>query len=242
MAKGTSEQERIRKAWNEAFFGLFMEQIEGAAFDLLFMEWPMVEKMSITKKERTKQAIEHAAYDLFMEQGFTATSMRQIAERAGLALGGIYNHYEGKEEIFRAIIKERHPFKRILPVVSSAKGDTPEEFVHNAAEALVKGLGNRPEFLKLMFIEIVEFNSKHISLIVREIAPQLLPVFERLVKHHKSLRSIPPAVLLRSFLGMFFSFYVTDMFIQGSIISKIMPKNSFDLFVNIYLHGILKET
>ena len=202
----------------------------------------MAEKPIPTKKERARQSIEQAAYELFMEQGFNASSMRQIAERSGLALGGIYNHYKSKEEIFRTIIKERHPYKQILPLVLSAKGDTPEQFIRNAAEALVKGLGSRPEFMKLMFIEIVEFDSKHISLIVKEIVPQLLPVFEKLVKHHKSLRSIHPAVLLRSFLGMFFSFYVTDMLIHGSMISKIMPKNSFDTFVDIYLYGILKET
>lgn len=194
------------------------------------------------KKERTQQAIEQAAYELFMKQGFTATSMRQIAERAGLALGGIYNHYESKEEIFRAIIQDRHPYKQILPLVLSAKGETPEEFIRNAAQALVEGLGRRPEFMKLMFIEIVEFDSRHISLIVKEIVPQLLPVFERLVKHHKSLRSVHPAVLLRSFLGMFFSYYVTDLFIQGSALAKLMPKNSFDTFVDIYLYGVLKET
>jgi AcrR family transcriptional regulator len=176
-----------------------------------------------------------------MEQGFTAASMRQIAQRAGLALGGIYNHYAGKEEIFRAIILDRHPFKRILPLVLNARGKTPEEFIRNAAQALVEGLGRSPEFMKLMFIEIVEFDSQHISLIVREITPQLLPVFERLVKHHKSLRSIHPAVLLRSFLGMFFSYYVTDLFIQGSALAKLMPRNSFDIFVDIYLHGVLKE-
>ncbi|HUI88857.1 MAG TPA: TetR/AcrR family transcriptional regulator [Anaerolineales bacterium] len=202
----------------------------------------MAEKTILTRKRRTQQAIEQAAYSLFMEQGFTATSMRQIAERAGLALGGIYNHYGSKEEIFRAIVLDRHPYKQILPLVLSARGDTPEDFIRNAAQALVDGLGRRPEFMKLMFIEIVEFESKHISLIVREIAPQLLPVFERLVRDHRSLRPIHPAVLLRSFLGMFFSFYVTDMLIHGSVISKIMPKNSFDSFVDIYLHGILKET
>ena len=202
----------------------------------------MAEKNVLTKKQRTRQAIEQAAYDLFMEQGFTATSMRQIAEGAGLALGGIYNHYKSKEEIFRAIIQDRHPYKQILPLVLSAKGETPEEFIRNAAQALVEGLGRRPEFMKLMFIEIVEFDSRHLSLLVREIVPQLLPVFEKMARHHRTLRSIHPAVLLRSFLGMFFSFYVTDMLIYGSTIAKIMPKNSFDSFVDIYLYGILKET
>jgi len=46
-----------------------------------------------TKGETTRLTIEDAAVELFMEHGYHATSMRQIAERAGLALGGIYNHF-----------------------------------------------------------------------------------------------------------------------------------------------------
>ena len=49
-----------------------------------------------TKGETTRLAIEDAAVNLFMEHGYHATSMRQIAERAGLALGGIYNHFSSK--------------------------------------------------------------------------------------------------------------------------------------------------
>jgi AcrR family transcriptional regulator len=202
----------------------------------------MAEETALTKKERTQRAIEQAAYELFMEQGFNATSMRQIAERAGLALGGIYNHYESKEDIFQAVIHNRHPYKQILPLIVNARGDTVEEFVRNAARALIEGLGQKPDFLKLMFIEVVEFNGKHISGILQEIAPQALPVFERLAARRKSLRQIHPAVLMRSFLAMFFSYYVTDLFIQNSSIAKLMPKNSFDTFVDIYLYGVLKET
>ena len=44
-------------------------------------------KENISKGDRTRQAIEEAAYDLFLEQGFSATSMRQIAKHAGIALG-----------------------------------------------------------------------------------------------------------------------------------------------------------
>ena len=202
----------------------------------------MAEKTTLTKKERTRQAIEQAAYELFMEYGFTATSMRQIAERAGLALGGIYNHYKSKEEIFRTIILERHPYKQILPLVLKAKGRTPEEFFRNAAYTALGELGHAPDFLKLMFIEAVEFNGKHISLIMREILPEVMPVFEELAARRKSLRQIGPALLIRSFIAMFFSYYLSEMFIQGSSLTKDMPKNSFDVFVDIYLHGILKET
>ncbi|MCL4529489.1 MAG: TetR/AcrR family transcriptional regulator [Chloroflexi bacterium] len=195
-----------------------------------------------TKGERTQQAIQDAAFGLFMEQGFHATSMRQIAEQAGLALGGIYNHFSTKEEIFEAIILEKHPYRQILPAILAAEGETAEEFIHNAAQALVQGLGSQPDFLKLMFIEIIEFNGQHLSLVLKEIAPKLLPVFERLVRVRKNLRSIPPPLLLRSFLGLFFSFYITELLLSGTALKKLMPKNSFDLMVDIYLHGVLQNT
>lgn len=194
-----------------------------------------------TKGARTQHAIEEAAFSLFMEQGFHATSMRQIADRAGLALGGIYNHFSTKDEIFEAIILEKHPYKHILPAILAAQGNTAEEFIRNAAQALVQGLGRDPNFLKLMFVEIVEFNGQHLSLIVREIAPKFLPVFEKMTKARKSLRSIPAPLLLRSFLGLFFSYYITEMMLTGTHLKKLMPKNSFDVMVDIYLHGILKE-
>ena len=124
----------------------------------------------------------------------------------------------------------------------NAKGDTPEEFFRNAAHAALNELGKRPDFLKLMFIEVVEFNGKHISAIMREILPKVMPVFEELAARRKSLKQIGPVLLIRSFIAMLFSYYLTEIFIQGSALAKLMPENSFDIFVGIYLHGILKET
>ena len=87
----------------------------------------------LTKGESTRLAIEDAALALFMEQGYHATSMRQIAERADLALGGIYNHFASKEDIFAAIIVDKHPYRKVLPIVLAAQGETVEEFFRNAA-------------------------------------------------------------------------------------------------------------
>ena len=194
------------------------------------------------KGDITRLAIEEAAFELFMEQGYHATSMRQIADKAELALGGIYNHFSSKEDIFRAIIIDKHPYKHILPIVLAAEGDTAEELIRNAARALVTELGSRPELLKLIFIELVEFNGQHMTSLIGEIAPRIIPMFEKMIHVRKNLRKIPPPVMVRSFLGMFFSFYITELFIKDSVVAKLMPKNSFDLFVDIYLHGVIKET
>jgi len=200
-----------------------------------------VEKEKTKKGEVTRLAIEDAAINLFLEQGYHATSVRQIADKAGLALGGIYNHFSSKDEIFQGIIIDKHPYKQILPAILAAEGETVDEFFKNAATIVITELGKRPEFINLMFIELVEFKGKHGSLMLREIAPKVLPVFEKIVKSRKNLRVTNPAVLMRSFFGMIISYFVTEMIISDSVISKLMPKNTADLYTDIFLHGILKE-
>ena len=200
---------------------------------------PAKTKDAPTKGETTRIAVEVAAIELFLEHGYHATSMRQIAEHAGLALGGIYNHFKSKEELFEGIIVDKHPYRTILPAVLEAQGENAEEFLKNAVKIAMHELGENPVFIKLMFIEMVEFNGKHGSLMLKEIAPKALPIFEKLVKTRKSLRVTSPAMLMRSFFGMIISYYITDILISNSVISKLMPKNPMDAYVDIFLHGII---
>lgn len=198
-------------------------------------------KEKLKKGETTRLAIEDAAIELFMEQGYHATSMRQIAERTNLALGGIYNHFSSKEELFEAIIVDKHPYKKILPIILEADGETIEGFMKNALNVIMNELSAEPVYIKLLFIEIVEFNGRHGAVLLKEIAPKILPVFEKLVKSRKDLRVTNPAVLMRSFVGMIMSYFVTEMLISHSAFNKFLPKNQRDAYVDIYLHGILKS-
>ena len=194
------------------------------------------------KGEVTRLAIEDAALELYMNQGYHATSMRQIAEQAGLALGGIYNHFKSKEEIFGAIIVDKHPYKKILPVVLAAETESLEEFLKNAMQVVIRELSSEPYYMKLMLIELVEFNGKHGASILKLIAPEVLPVFERFVKSRKNLRVKNPAMLMRFFFGTILSYFLTGMLISDSVIGKLMPKNPADAYIDIILHGILEES
>jgi len=198
-------------------------------------------KDSPTKGETTRTAIEDAAVELFMEHGYHATSMRQIAERAGLALGGIYNHFASKEELFEGIIVDKHPYKKILPLILEAQGETAEDFLKNAMRIVITELDREPYYLKLMMIEFVEFDGGHGAAMLKELAPKVLPVFEQVIKARKNLRVTNPAVLMRSFFGMVLSYFITQMVISNSVISPLMPKNSMEIYVDLFLHGILKS-
>jgi len=196
----------------------------------------------LTKGETTRAAIEDAAMNLFLKQGYAATSMRQIADEVGLALGGIYNHFSSKEEIFAGIIVDKHPYKQILPAVIAAEGETAEDFYKQAAHIVISEMGKHPEFVNLMFIELVEFKGKHGATLLKEIVPKILPVFERVIKTRKNLRVNNPALLMRSFIGLTLSYLITEMVISNSVMSKLMPKNTEEAYIDIFLHGILKPS
>lgn len=51
----------------------------------------------------TRQAIEDAAIELFAKRGYHATSMRQIAARAGIRPAAIYYWFPGKESILTTL-------------------------------------------------------------------------------------------------------------------------------------------
>jgi len=198
-------------------------------------------KEKVKKGEVTRQAIEDAAIELFVEQGYHATSMRQIAKRANLALGGIYNHFKSKDDLYEAIIVDKHPYKKALPLILAAEGETIDEFLGNAARVIINELTSQQYYVKLMMIEIAEFNGAHGAALIKELAPKVLPVFEKLVKSRKGLRVTHPVVLMRSFIGMVLSYLLTDILLSQSILKSLMPKNTLDAFVDIYMYGILKS-
>ncbi len=198
------------------------------------------EEAVLSRGERTKGTILDAAYGLFVEQGYAATSMRDIALRSHLALGGIYNHFSSKEAIFKATIEERHPFLTIIPVLSSVEGDTVESYVRNAAHTLVEQLGRHPDFLNLMLIEIVEFKARHVPILFQKFMPLVAPLSKRMTTARGRLRPLPPLVLARAFLGMFFSYYITEILL-GQAMPPEMSHHAVDHFVDIFLHGVLKE-
>lgn len=193
---------------------------------------------TLSKGERTSRAIVDATYDLIVEQGYAATSMRQIADRVGLAPGSIYNHFPSKEEVFVTIIQERHPLFQIIPLLDTVEGETIEAFARNAAHTLISELGQHPEFLNLLLIEIVEFKGEHVPVVFGKMFPMIEQLAQRLSNLQGNMREIPQFVLARAFLGMFFSFFITELLLNRTSFMESQI-DALDHFVDIFLHGIL---
>jgi AcrR family transcriptional regulator len=62
------------------------------------------------KRERRKEArpgeLLDAALDLFVEKGFSATRVEEVAAQAGVSKGTLFLYFPSKEELFKAVVRE----------------------------------------------------------------------------------------------------------------------------------------
>jgi len=58
------------------------------------------------RRTDTRGQIRQVALELFAEQGYEKTSLREIAERLGITKAAVYYHFKTKEEILRTLFDE----------------------------------------------------------------------------------------------------------------------------------------
>ena len=58
------------------------------------------------RKDARPSELTAAALELFVEKGFAATRLDEIAARAGVSKGTLYLYFDSKEELFKAVIRE----------------------------------------------------------------------------------------------------------------------------------------
>ena len=192
-----------------------------------------------SRGEQTRTAILQAAHDLFIKQGYHGTSMRQIAREANIALGGLYNHFTSKEAVFEAVFLAFHPYHEVFPLIQAAQGADLEQMVKDAIRRMVQAVEGRTDLMNLMFIEMVEFKSVHAQQLFASIFPQGMMLLQHLVDTYpEQLRSIPSPMVFRTFLGLFFGYYLTETAFAPSAPVEFR-ENAMQQFIDIYLHGIL---
>ncbi len=70
------------------------------------VETPAAPAHQRRKAERPDELVD-AALDLFVEKGFSATRIDEVARRAGVSKGTLYLYSASKEELLKAVIRER---------------------------------------------------------------------------------------------------------------------------------------
>ncbi|MFC7531622.1 TetR/AcrR family transcriptional regulator [Actinoplanes sp. GCM10030250] len=75
------------------------------------------------RRTDTRERILRVALELFAEQGYDRTSLRQISDRLQITKASLYYHFQSKEEILEAILGEFA--ERLTNVVAWGRGRPP---------------------------------------------------------------------------------------------------------------------
>ncbi|MEW2113588.1 TetR/AcrR family transcriptional regulator [Streptomyces sp. NPDC005474] len=100
--------------------------------------------MDRTKQRRrgdTRQRIQDVALELFAEQGYEKTSLREVAERLDVTKAALYYHFKTKEEIIVSLFEDlTKPIEDLIEWGRQQPHtlDTKQEIVRRYSEALTK--------------------------------------------------------------------------------------------------------
>jgi len=126
---------------------------------------------------RRKQILD-AARKCFIQEGYFPTRMEDIAKEAGLSKGGIYFHFEGKRQIFEALVKEEYErFANFLEQLTQKPASYPEMF-ENLARHYLDFFRERTDYARF-FMVMGEMAGRDES--VREMLASLQKEYTRVI-------------------------------------------------------------
>lgn len=98
---------------------------------------------------KTKDDIKKAAFILFANKGYEATSTNDIAGEVGIKKPSLYSHYKSKSEIYLAILDEqsRHINDSIHQAAEKYKGASTELFLKGMFMALMQEFSTKERLL-----------------------------------------------------------------------------------------------
>ena len=166
------------------------------------------------KSQRSRKLVLDAALRLFSTGGFRATSVRDIAEAAGVSTGNLYHHFPDKEAIFRTLLdeyqeiaaSEQFPLYRVLQ--SEGFPDNLEDIGFAARDSVKQ----YRRYMLLIFVDVIEFDGTHI----REFYKSLATRFQQIVEEHPSVKgrvrpNVSPSSAMQLVARTFISYFQLEL-------------------------------
>lgn len=162
------------------------------------------------RSEKSRSQILEVALRLFSHQGYRGTSMREIAEAAGVSTGNVYHHFPEKELIFDTLLEEY--WKDIqdpnLPLNRTLEAGAFPDNIEALGNAVRDFVASHRGYIALIYVDVVEFEGSH----VRKFYAQIASRFEAFLAKQaekKGIRSqLRPEVSTLSAVMMATRFYL----------------------------------
>jgi AcrR family transcriptional regulator len=195
-----------------------------------------------------KSGIESAAKELFIKQGFHATAMRDIAKRADVSIGNLYNYYKTKEEIFESIIGGYLQVinTRLKNIFAEIEKPLEPAGLLKLGELVKNMIDQHQDFWLLMYIDVLEFDNRHFRLMFDGLSTKLRVRFANEFNAAKTsglLRNgIDPAVAFTAVYMQFFNYFLVEKLFGGNSHFGLSDEDSIKSLTEIFCYGVLEKS
>lgn len=129
-------------------------------------------RVRMTGQQRRAQLLD-VARSRFAQRGFDATSVEEIADKAGVSKPVVYEHFGGKEGMY-AVIVDREVQQLLDRITQALVGTTPKELLEQAAMAFLSYIESEPDgFTILVRDSPVASSTGTLASVISDIATQV---------------------------------------------------------------------
>jgi len=147
------------------------------------------------QRDLTRTRLLDAAEKVFVEHGFHAASVDQVAEEAGYSKGAVYSNFENKDELFLALL-ERRVDSRALGIEADVSADQPiGDQIEQAGNAFFDVFLEQRQW-SLLLMEYATHAARHPHLRERFAARnrRMRDAIAGLIEHHLDALGLQPPV------------------------------------------------
>jgi AcrR family transcriptional regulator len=187
----------------------------------------------------TRDTILHVARRLFARQGYTATSVRQIAEETGIGKATIYHHFPDKQAIGAALLTEALSQMNAMLATVQAEPE-PRRRLRTAVEASLQFLAGSTDLLQVVRREVPGGRAQLQSAMSTFFRAYLGVLAETLAQGQKQgiFREMDPAEGARVLLTMIQGTYAMA-YLSGQRLAP--PETAAEALLDVFLHGVEKR-
>ena len=204
-------------------------------------------KLSEAAIEKRKELIESAARELFIKQGFHATSMRDIAKDAGVSLGNLYNYYETKDAIFESIVEKYLEIidERLREMFASIDEPLEPESLRRMGEMAGELVNNHSDFWLLMYIDVLEFQNRHFRKMFDGLSQRFRKVFGSKFKEAEKRGDLRTGVdagsVFTAAYMQFFNYFLVEKLFGGNRHLGLTDEQALNSLTKIFAYGTLSD-
>lgn len=195
--------------------------------------------------EERRQAILTAAEGEFTTHGYSGSSIRAIARRAGVSSALLYWFFESKAKLFAAVLTRRVAEPSGLAFPPEMMDVPPTIFLTGVAHLYTETLSN-PEQVKLVRL-ILRENEREpelVNTLGETIMQRALGPMRRYFSHQMelgNLRHMDPDYAAQAFFGMLIAYILRRNILQEPLSQTMNTEEYVDAAVSIFLRGMLTE-